>query len=349
MDSAGRYGDPANAVMTGTAWHPGPALSGPGAAAAQGKPLSAYHSFLRSIAMSYRSYTPAPPLGDFVDRFWHYDGYAPSHRRERILPSGTVELVINRGDDEVRIYHPAQPEHCKRFSGALVSGAYRGSFVIDSEQQASIMGVHFKPGGAFPFLGPPAGELVDAHVDLETLWGPSAVELRERLCAAATPEERFRLLEAALAAHLFRPLEHHGAVSMALAAFGRTDAGAKVRDVARRVGLSQRRFIQVFTAEVGLTPKLFCRVQRFQRARALVRRANAPDWARLAAAAGYFDQSHLIRDFRAFSGLSPTEYLRRQDEADDLRQRGEHVSDNHLPQAERGQFRPIRATRAAAE
>jgi AraC-like DNA-binding protein len=348
-DSAGRYGEPANGATTGTARHPGPAPSGPGAAEARGKPISACHPFLRSIAMPYRTCTPAPPLGDFVDSFWHYDGYAPPHLKERILPSGTVELVINHRDDEVRIYNPSQPEHCKRFSGALVSGAYRGSFVIDSEQQASIMGVHFRPGGAFPFLGLPAGELLDAHVDLETLWGPSAVELRERLCAAATPEERFRLLEAALAAHLFRPLEHHGAVSMALAAFGRTDGGARVRDVARRVGLSERRFIQVFTAEVGLTPKLFCRVQRFQRARARVRRATAPDWARLAAACGYFDQSHLIRDFRAFSGLSPTDYLRRQNEADDLRRRGEHVSDNHLPQSERGQFRPIRSARAAAE
>ena len=100
-------------------------------------------------------------------------------------------------------------------------------------------------------------------------------------------------------------------------------AEARVRDVARRVGLSQRRFIQVFAAEVGMTPKLYSRVQRFQRARALARK-TAPDWAGIAADCGYFDQSHLIRDFLAFSGLSPADYLR---------QRSERVLPNHLPAA----------------
>jgi transcriptional regulator GlxA family with amidase domain len=78
--------------------------------------------------------------------------------------------------------------------------------------------------------------------------------------------------------------------------------------------LSQRRFIQRFAAEVGMTPKLYCRVRRFQRVRALVRNVPAPDWARVAVEWGYFDQSHLIHDFQAFSGLSPVEYCRRRSE-----------------------------------
>jgi AraC-like DNA-binding protein len=80
--------------------------------------------------------------------------------------------------------------------------------------------------------------------------------------------------------------------------------------VTRRVGLSQRRFIQVFAAEVGLTPKSYCRVRRFQKARESVRNVEAPDWARVAIDCGYFDQSHLIREFQALSGLSPENYLR---------------------------------------
>jgi AraC-like DNA-binding protein len=268
------------------------------------------------------------PLIDFVDNFWLYDGYTQPHFKERILPSGTIELVISLRDDELRIYEAAQPERCNRFSGALVSGAYGGFFVIDTAEEVSIMGVHFKPGGAFPFLGLPAGELADTHVNLETLWGRSAVELRERLCGAATPLERFRLLEDALLAHLFRPLEHHYAVPTALDAFGQPDAHATVRGVARHIGLSQRRFIQVFTEEIGLTPKLFSRVQRFQRTIALVRQATTPDWARLAVDCGYFDQSHLIRDFLMFSGFSPADYLRQQN---DLRQQGVHIKRNHFP------------------
>ena len=79
-------------------------------------------------------------------------------------------------------------------------------------------------------------------------------------------------------------------------------------EVARRIGVSQRRLIQVFAAEVGLRPKLYCRVRRFGRVREMIGRAAAPDWAAVAAACGYFDQSHMIRDFRAFAGLTPLAY-----------------------------------------
>lgn len=273
-------------------------------------------------SLFYRSYTPPPPLGDFVDRFWLCSD-APSHRRERILPSGTIELVVNLLEDEIRIYDPSHPDRCTRMSGTILSGAYSRFFVIDPAQHASILGVHFKPGGAFPFLGAPAGKLADTHVDVEALWGPAAVELRERLCAAATPAERFSLMERALLSHLRNPPERHGAVPAALDLFGQS-AEARVRDIAKRVGLSQRRFIQVFAAEVGMRPKLYSRIRRFQRARGLAGKAAAPDWARVAVDCGYFDQSHLIRDFLAFSGLSPMDYLRRQSEG---------VLPNHVPQA----------------
>jgi hypothetical protein len=218
--------------------------------------------------MLFRSFKPGPPLSDFIDNFWLYDDYAPPQHMDRILPSGTIELVINLRDDEFRIYNAAHPERCKRFPGALVSGAYGGFFVIDTLQEASLLGVHFKQGGAFPFLGPPASDLADAHCDLETLWGPSARRLREQLCEAVTPEERFRVMEEALIARLSGARDPHFAVPVALQAFGHSgqrDASVRVRDVARYIGLSERRFIEVFKSEVGITPKLFCRVQRFQR------------------------------------------------------------------------------------
>ena len=280
--------------------------------------------------MLHRSYTPASPLADFIEDFWLYDDYRPEHLKERILPSGTVELVINLRDNEFRIYDRVRPGLCQRFSGAIVSGAYDGFFVIDTAEEASVLGVHFKPGGAFPFFALPVSELIDTHVDLETLWGRSARELRDRLRGATAPIDKFRVLEAALLAHLPGSLMHHGAVRFALDAFSRPSP-ATVRDVTERVGLSHRRFIEVFKAEVGLTPKLFQQVQRFQRVLALVRRATAPDWSRLAVDCGFFDQSHLIRDFVAFSGFSPGEFARHQCA---LERRGVHLKRNHLPLAE---------------
>jgi AraC-like DNA-binding protein len=223
------------------------------------------------------------------------------------------------------------------FSGAVISGPYSGYFGSDAAEEVSIMGVHFKPGGAFPFLGFPAGDLADCHIDLAEFWSGHAVDLRERLAAARAVDERFRLLERALIEHLFRPLEHHPAVATALQAFGAPAPHLRTGALARRVGLSERRFIDVFRAEVGMTPKRFARIHRFQQLLTLVGRVPSPDWSELAELSGYFDQSHLIRDFLAFSGLSPTDFVRRQDS---LRQIGAHMKRNHLAVTDSLQFFP---------
>jgi hypothetical protein len=130
----------------------------------------------------------------------------------------------------------------------VISGPYRRFIVIDPLQHASIVGVHFRPGCAAPVLGIPASELTDAHVDLEAVWGPAATDLRERLCEAATPAERFSVLEEALLARLRQSVSQHAAVLLALDAFEQPDTTVKVRDLAGRIGLSQRRFIQLFTS-----------------------------------------------------------------------------------------------------
>ncbi len=256
-------------------------------------------------------YRPKPPLSEFIDNLWLYEGDAAEPKIERILPTGTLELAINLRENNLGFCDAEHPENCARFSGAVVSGAHGRGFAPDPAEKVFIIGVHFKPGGAFPFLGLPAGELADTHVDLETLWGTAALRLRERLCAAATSAARFQLLENALLRRLRRGAEQHYAVRAALEMFGKKQPAPTVREAAKYLGLSQRRFIQVFKAEVGLTPKLFSRIQRFQQTRTLIGQNPSPNWSDLALDLGYFDQSHFIREFLEFSGLSPTDYLNR--------------------------------------
>jgi AraC-like DNA-binding protein len=259
----------------------------------------------------FNFYKPKPPLSKYIDNFWLYEGDEAEHATERILPTGTLELAINLRQNELRFYDAERPENCSRFSGAVVSGAHGRNFAPHTPKEICIIGVHFKPGGAFPFLGLPAGDLADTHVDLKTIWGRSAGELRERLCEASTSAERFHLLQEALLSRLCQGVEQHYAVSAALEMFWKNQAGRTVRETAKYLGLSQRRFIQCFKAEVGMTPKLFSRIQRFQQTRTFIQHNPSPNWAALALDLGYFDQSHLIREFLEFSGLSPTDYLNR--------------------------------------
>lgn len=255
---------------------------------------------------------PKPPLSKFVDSFWLYEGNNAEQQTQHILPTGTLELVINVRQDELLFYDSERRENCSRFSGAVVSGAHGHRLAPHATEKTAIIGVHFKPGGAFPFLGFPANDLTDTHVDLETIWGVSASRLRARLCEARTSVERFQLLQDALLNRLCRGVEQHYAVSTALEIFWKNQIHPTVRETAKYLGLSQRRFIQIFSAEVGLTPKLFSRIQRFQQGRNLIQNNPTPNWAALALDLGYFDQSHLIREFLEFSGLSPADYANRQ-------------------------------------
>src|SRR5690242_8484603 len=155
---------------------------------------------ISKIDTIFNLYKPKLPLSKFVDTLWLYEGNASEQTTERILPTGTLELAINLRQNELRFYDAERPETCSRLSGAVVSGASGRGFAPAAE--TFIIGVHFKPGGAFPFLGLPADELADTHVDLETLWGPASAHLRERLRDARTSTERFHLLEEALLSRL---------------------------------------------------------------------------------------------------------------------------------------------------
>jgi AraC-like DNA-binding protein len=166
----------------------------------------------------------------------------------------------------------------------------------------------FHPGGAGPFFGRPAGELAGGDVPLECLWRPAdAARLRERLLAAPTPSAAIGILEATLAAR-FDPPPPDTAVAAALAAFHRAPHAVRVEAVAEAVGLSRKRLLERFRDAVGLTPKQFCRVRRFQQALTQAHAARDVDWADVATSCGYYDQAHFIHDFRAFSGLTPTGY-----------------------------------------
>ncbi len=292
-----------------------PGESAPGGATCSGSysgglfALHAYNPGNRIIPMIARVHVPRPPLAEYINIFWLYDGLRVPHAWERVLPTGAVELVINLHEDAIRSYDPANPQRYETLCGSVVAGARSEFMIIDTECQRSIMGVNFKPGGAFPFLGLPVHELCNTDRAFDDIWGSSSLRLRERLLEGRTPEEKFGLLEDALLARLNGARSLHPGVAYALR---RLDAVPHLRPLAKvtgEIGLSQRRFIELFRQQVGMPPKLYYRIRRFQEALRRIERGGGVEWADLALACGYYDQSHFIRDFRAFSGINPSTYV----------------------------------------
>jgi AraC-like DNA-binding protein len=260
--------------------------------------------------MLYLTRVPAAPLDRAIAQLWYCQSPARPFAYERVLPLGSAQLVINLKEDETRTYgigRDATPVQ-RATSGSILSGVGTRFQIIDTAEQEHVVGVTFRPGGTLPFFREPASLLQDVDVPLDALWSRgAAVRLREQLLAAADPESGLDVLEAAFAG-AWQARAVHPAVAYAVGDFRRHADVARIAAVSVRVGLSARRVGERFEVEVGITPKRYCRLLRFQSPLQRAHPATPPAWSDVALAAGYYDQAHFIRDFQAFSGLTPTAY-----------------------------------------
>lgn len=224
-----------------------------------------------------------------------------------ILPIGSVELVIDLDEDNIPLFELDSQVQCGSTKGTRICGVHSKGFIIAKNQNCSVLGVHFKPGGSTAFFAMPPGELHNQIISLEELWKEDARELRNRLLSKSAIETRFQTLEQFLL-NVMQPLERHPVIDFALREFERLPS-SPVGAVTDQIGLSTRYFNQLFRDCVGLTPKLYCRVRRFQQVLRLIEGKKQLDWVDVAFACGYVDQAHLIHDFRTFANCTPTEYV----------------------------------------
>ena len=263
--------------------------------------------------MIYLERKPQPALAPFIASLWYCCDPHASHGRQMILPSGHMQIVLSLGpphltDCSAGLHAPAQPQ-----SFAVLVGMYSRYQVIDTADLAHLIGIVFRPGGTTPFFAERTDLFTNLETSLEDIWGGSARSLRDQLAEASTPHAKFEALEAALLQRLRqgRTAAPHRLVHHALSVLDSAPSASStitVAELSRSIGISSRRLSQLFAQHVGVSPKLYARIRRFQQAVAQLHRGGDVPWAELALNCGYYDQSHFANDFRAFSGISPTTY-----------------------------------------
>ena len=238
------------------------------------------------------------------------------------MPTGEMHLVFRLSGPSICIYNNPGDDAASDLGHAVINGPRARFYAKDVAAPSGAIGVQLLPGAAQALLGMPADELAGQHVRLEDIWGSGANLMREQLLAAPSPDEKLRCLEMLLRSRLegSQTSTAHPMVALALQQF-RT--GSRVEEAVAQSGYSHRQFIRLFSQSVGLPPKLYCRVQRFQQALQLMRGempARLPALTDVALGAGYSDQPHFNRDFLEFSGLTPEQYRAAQP-----------MSPNHVP------------------
>jgi AraC-like DNA-binding protein len=251
--------------------------------------------------MEYREITPGPAVGQFIKCYWVLEDSSPSLQTQKIVPDGRAELIINLREpfqQEVNGKWNSQPE-------VFLVGQITRPFLIRPPGPVHTIGVRFRPDGASRLFGFPLYELTDTAVSLADI-SQNLFRGLDRLREASSLTEQLTILEQVLLATIGENPDR--LISKATRDFEQANGLVGVGEMAKSLGVSFRHFERRFRNVVGISPKLFCRLQRFQKVFRDFEASNA-NWVDAAIACGYYDQAHLIRDFRQFSGTTPTALL----------------------------------------
>jgi len=243
--------------------------------------------------MQYREFRPSEANRSFVDCYWTLELAGGSGAVQRVVPDGRPELILNFANP----FEAFQDGQWRRQPVAFLSGQINGPLLLRPGGPARIVGVRFLPHGAARLFGQAMHELADQFAPLDELAPALARDIESANGLAA--------LDHALARRASSPrvdLLIGEAVRLMMEP-GAMDIG----DVACTLGVSCRQLERRFLSEVGLTPKRFCRIQRFQQVFQAI--GHGADWVRAAVECGYYDQAHLIRDCKDFSGETPSALL----------------------------------------
>jgi AraC-like DNA-binding protein len=257
--------------------------------------------------MTYREIKPGIVLSDYVKCFYIYESDQDAAFRDTVFPSGCIEIIFNLGSGK---WQTAAGDGFSNNPAIELWGQIIRPLAIRSLGRNTMLGIRFFPHGAACFLGDQLDVFSDRVVDLADLAGRSVQALHARLVDTASWEKRIGLLEEFLRARFLDPgrrLDKLAVVSDVMKEMRSADFFDNIDKVASRYGISSRYLQKLFLTYTGLTPKLFTKINRFQRSLRLVTKKDM-SLTSIAYDCGYFDQSHFIREFKSFTGVTPSGY-----------------------------------------
>lgn len=257
--------------------------------------------------MFYKALPPPAHLEPFVDCIWILA--APKGdsdpEPEIVLPDGKTELVVHFGDAFLKL----EGGSYERQARVLMSGQLTERIMLKPTGEVGVVSIRFKAAGAARFFDVPYEEIVDRVVDFADFEPAFSAAIHERIARAESHDERLAAMIALLEERLTQESKEDIFVRQACRYIVGSEGEYSVQELVRLIGFSERQLERKFKRQVGITPKVLSRLMRFQKFLAMAREANTLTLADAAAACGYYDQSHFIRDFTKFSGMSPMKYL----------------------------------------
>lgn len=260
--------------------------------------------------MIFRTHIPRSPLDQFVAMFLYFDDVNFPHGFDRFLPNGDTEILIDFHDTPQFIYDNTSLKEIQACNRVWASGLRTEPITIPAGNKSEMMVISFKKGMAAPFFPFPMNEIADAVVDADLVWSTDFGLLREQVLATKDISERFRIVEDFLIREFQSQMAINPCVAYAIREMTERPDAVNIARLNGEIGYSQKHFTEMFRRQVGVTPKSYLKIMRFQKAVRTIDIATDIDWGHISLECGFYDQSHFINDFKHFAGFTPEQYAK---------------------------------------
>lgn len=260
--------------------------------------------------MIYTERPPHPALANHIRCLWMFEASPDDGTTEiqRVVPDGYPEVVLHYGDRGHEVDEAGALQQQSRF---VFAGQISQPLLLKPGARAAMIGVRLQPAAARMFLGMPMQEMTDVRLDLALVWVEEAASLVDAVRNAKDADVRMRIVEHFFHRKLISTRTRiDAAVTHGVSLLQSSCGKLSVDELARQCGLSSRQLERRFLGEVGIPPRLLASIFRFRRVFDLLEQPESGGWVSAAIDAGYFDQAHMIRDFKRFAGQQPQAFYR---------------------------------------
>ena len=259
--------------------------------------------------MTFNTHTLPDHLAQYIESVFHFKGFMPDHSIERVVPTGHVFIIFELDGYERNTFDNDSLKPNATYTKVWISGMHKNYISISAHEDSEMFVIQFKPYGAHPFFHFPIQNLNDSVVHTEDHFGNELLSLREQILTKDTSEDKFGLAEAWLQGR-FHADKAPPQELLAVLGQLQKEPAANYGEIISQYGNSQKHLIEQCKKYIGLTPKYYQRILRFNEIlQKLHQEVNIP-WAQIAYQSGYSDQSHFIKEFKHFSGFNPESFIK---------------------------------------
>lgn len=258
--------------------------------------------------MIFETHSLPIPLEQYIESVFYFKHFMPDHSKERVVPTGHIFLIFELDNKPRNTFDNETLEPQQTYTKVWVSAMHRNYITISAHEDSEMLVVQFKPFGGYPFLHRPCAELSEQVLPGESVFGDSILDLREQLYNETDFQDKFNVIEQWLSDRFDSDLTPPTELLDLLAKL-QAEPAVKYQQVIDSYPNTQKTLIDQFKKYVGLTPKHYQRILRFNDILQRIQQQQDISWSEVASQCGFSDQSHFIKEFKHFSGFNPQKFI----------------------------------------